>query len=193
MRCTLSFREICTRSAGGRASRRAKPVRFCAGLVVVLVMAMALAVAIPVPSAGASHSDERPVFRPPVDGPVTDPFRPPGGPFASGNRGVEYATGPGDAVRAAAAGTVVFSGAVAGSLYVTVDHGEGLNSTYSYLLRIVVRVGARVAQGQVIAVAGERLHFGVRMDNSYVDPAGLIGVPRIRVRLVSTGPWRRYR
>ena len=96
-------------------------------------------------------------------------------------------------VRAAAAGTVVFSGAVAGSLYVTLDHGGGVVSTYSYLQRISVRAGADVARGQVIAIVGERLHFSVRVDGSYADPAGFVGVRRVRVRLVPLGSWRPYR
>ena len=148
------------------------------------VAVAALAASLLAPAAGASQGDARPVFRPPVDRPVADPFRPPSDPYGPGNRGIEYDTEPGDAVRAAAAGTVVFSGAVAGSLHVTIDHGGGVVSSYSYLQRVSVRVGSRVSQGQVIAIAGERLHFGVRVDGSYVDPAGFIGVPRIRVRLV---------
>ena len=66
----------------------------------------------------------------------------------------------------------------------TVDHGGGLLSSYSYLLRISVRVGANVARGSVIGIAGERLHFGVRLEGVYTDPAGFIGVRRVRVRLV---------
>ena len=154
---------------------------------------MALAASVLAPSAGASRGDERLVFRPPVDAPVADPFRPPQDPYGPGNRGVEYDTEPGDVVRAAAAGVVVFSGAVARSLYVTVDHGGGVVSTYSYLRRISVRARAQVAQGQVIAIAGERLHFSVRVDGSYADPAGFVGVRRVRVRLVPLGSWRPYR
>ncbi len=148
------------------------------------------AVAIPAIEAGAASGDGRPVFRPPVERPVADPFREPEDPYGPGNRGVEYDTEPGDVVRAAADGTVVFAGAVARDLYVTVDHGGGVSSTYSYLLRVSVRAGARVVHGQVIAIAGERLHFGVRVDGSYADPAGFIGVRRARVRLVPLRPWR---
>lgn len=154
---------------------------WCRRAGAIAVVAAVVASASP---AAAQHRGDAPVFRPPVDAPVTDPFRPPDDPYGSGNRGIEYDTEPGDAVRAAAAGAVVFSGAVAGSLHVTIDHGGGVVSSYSYLLRISVRVDARVSQGQVIAIAGDRLHFGVRVDGSYVDPATFIGARRIRVRLV---------
>ena len=173
-----------------RAGRR----RRAAHLILLPAVAMALAASMLAAEAGAqSHDGGRLVFRPPVDAPVVDPFRPPENPYGPGNRGVEYDTEPGDVVRAAAAGTVVFSGAVAGSLYVTLDHGGGVLSTYSYLQRISVRAGADVAAGQVIAIAGERLHFSVRVDGSYADPAGFVGVRRVRVRLVPLRSWRPYR
>ena len=155
--------------------------RRAAWLLFVPTAALALAATMP-PAAAAHH--ERPVFRPPVDAPVADPFRLPENPYGPGNRGVEYDTEPGDVVRAAASGTVVFAGAVAGSLHVTVDHGGGLVSSYSYLQRLGVRVGTAVDQGAVIGVAGERLHFSVRLEGAYTDPAGFIGVRRVRVRLV---------
>ena len=167
--------------------------RRAAWLVLVPAAAVALVASMPTAPAAASHGDERLVFRPPVEAPVADPFRPPENPYGPGNRGVEYDTEPGDVVRAAASGTVVFSGAVAGSLYVTVDHGGGVVSTYSYVQRISVQAGTTVAPGQVIAVTGERLHFGVRVNGSYVDPAGFIGVRRVRVRLVPLRSWRPYR
>lgn len=156
--------------------------RRAAWLLFVPTVTMALAAMMP-PTAAAAHH-ERLVFRPPVDAPVTDPFRPPENPYGPGNRGVEYDTEPGDVVRAAAPGAVAFAGAVAGTLHVTVDHGGGLVSSYSYLQRLSVRVGTHVDQGAVIGVAGERLHFSVRLEGSYSDPAGFIGVRRVRVRLV---------
>ncbi|MCE2511102.1 MAG: M23 family metallopeptidase [Acidimicrobiia bacterium] len=143
-----------------------------------------IAMLAPVPAAAATHDRERPVFRPPVAAPVVDPFRPPETPYGPGNRGIEYDTEPGDVIRASASGTVEFAGAVAGTLHVTVDHGGGLLSSYSYLQRISVRIGADVARGAVIGIAGERLHFSVRLDGGYTDPDTFIGVRRMRVRLV---------
>lgn len=164
--------------------------RRAAWLLFVPAAAMVVA-SIPAPAAGAAkYHHERPVFRPPVDAPVSDPFRPPDSPYGPGNRGIEYDTEPGDAVRAAAPGTVAFAGAVAGTLHVTVDHGGGLLSSYSYLERVSVRSGAVVARGAVIGLAGERLHFGVRLDGGYTDPDAFIGVRRVRVRLVPLHPRR---
>jgi len=160
------------------------------GAIAVVAALVAAASAAP---AAAGHRGGSPVFRPPVDAPVSDPFRPPQDPYGPGNRGVEYDTDSGQAVRAAAAGTVVFAGAVAGSLHVTLDHGGGVVSSYSYLQRIGVRSGAVVAQGQAVGITGERLHFSVRVDGDYVDPAGFVGVRRVRVRLVPLRAWRSSR
>ena len=143
----------------------------------------ALSASLPDPSVPSGLSAE-PMFRPPVSAPVSDPFRLPEGPYGPGNRGIEYDTEPGEAVTAAAGGEVVFAGSVARSLHVTVDHGGGLVSSYSYLERITVPVGARVAQGDPIGAASERLHFGVRVDGAYVDPASLSAVGTVTVRLV---------
>ncbi len=153
--------------------------------LLVSAAAVMVGAVIPAPAAGAAHHYQRPVFRPPVDAPVSDPFRAPEKPYGPGNRGIEYDTEPGDVVRAAASGTVKFAGPVAGELHVTVDHGGGLLSSYSYLERISVRVGAAVGRGAVIGIAGERLHFGVRLSGDYTDPDTYIGVRRVRVRLVA--------
>ena len=91
------------------------------------------------PDPGTEHGSVR--YRPPVDAPVTDPFRPPLTPYGPGNRGIEYATVPGTLVRAAADGLVVFAGPVAGALHVTVLHGDGIRTSYSFLAVIRVRRG----------------------------------------------------
>jgi hypothetical protein len=101
---------------------------------------------------------------PPVAARVAVPFRAP-------------ACRPGVAARAAASGTVVFAGQVAGVVWVTVDHGGGLRTSYGPLRRVTVRRGATVASGAVLATAAGPLHFGVRIGGRYVDPAGLLGRP----------------
>jgi murein DD-endopeptidase MepM/ murein hydrolase activator NlpD len=114
---------------------------------------------------------------PPVAARVAVPFRAPACRWCPGQRGLEYANRPGVAARAAASGTVVFAGQVAGVVWVTVDHGGGLRTSYGPLRRVTVRRGATVASGAVLATAAGPLHFGVRIGGRYVDPAGLLGRP----------------
>ena len=144
-------------------------------------MAMAVAVLASVAAAGPSGV----VYAPPTDAPVADPFRLPPQPWLAGNRGIEYATVPGQEVRAIGAGVVGFAGRVAGRLVVAVVHADGLRSSYVGLESVLVLVGARVRGGQVIARAGPHLHLGVRRGQTYLDPASLwAAVPLGRVRLV---------
>ena len=71
---------------------------------------------------------------PPVDAPVVDPFRAAAVPVVPGQpRPRRTPSAPGTPVRAAAAGTVTFSGVVAGTRYVVVDHADGLRATYGGL------------------------------------------------------------
>lgn len=134
---------------------------------------------------GAPEGDGGPaVYSPPVDAPITDPFRPPPQPWLPGNRGIEYATVPGTPVRAAGRGRVSFAGPVAGALHVTVAHPDGIRTSYSFLASIAVAAGAEVVRGQVVGVAGSRLHVGARRGTTYIDPAslwGAVGPPWVRL------------
>jgi murein DD-endopeptidase MepM/ murein hydrolase activator NlpD len=122
-------------------------------------------------------------YEPPVDAPIVDPFRPPPGPYAPGNRGIEYRTVPGTTVRSSADGRVTFAGAVAGSRHVTVLHADGIRTSYSYLARVLVARGEAVALGEPVGVTGRRLHVGARRGDTYIDPASLWarGPPRVRL------------
>ena len=74
--------------------------------------------------------------------------------WGPGHRGIDYGVVAGTQVRAAAFGTVSFAGSVAGILAVTIDHGRGLESTYSQLAEVSVEAGDVVAAGTWIGVAG---------------------------------------
>jgi peptidase M23-like protein/putative serine esterase DUF676 len=145
------------------------------------------------------------VLQPPAGGRVVRGFEEPIGRFDAGHRGLDIALPLGTPVRAAADGTVAFAGVVAGSLFVTVDHGAPfgrgrLETTYSFLSRIDVRSGSAVRAGDVIGASGAghpgsnvpALHFGVRSGGRYVDPAPLLRLPRAGrddvSDLVSLGP-----
>lgn len=148
-------------------------------IVVALTTVMLLNSGVPRP-AGAAEV----LFRRPTSAPVLDPFRLPEGKYGPGNRGIEYNTGEFDRIVAAARGTVVFAGPVARSLFVTVDHGNGLQSSYGFVGHILVREGEEVAGGDLVALAEGPFHFSVRLHGEYVDPEPLFGSRRVVVRLV---------
>jgi len=119
----------------------------------------------------------------PVVGPVIRGFEPPDGPFGPGHRGIDIAVPFGTPVRAAQDGVVSFAGWVGGALYVSVDHADGVRTTYSWLSAVTVNKGQTVAMGDVIAASGHghpdvptpHLHFGARIGTTYIDPMILLG------------------
>lgn len=132
-------------------------------------------------SSAVVRSDSTVRYRPPVDGEITDPFRAPDGPYGAGNRGLEYATSPGSPARAIGAGTVAFSGPVAGRAVVSIVHPDGLRSSLTGLASTSVVVGDVVEVGDVVGTTNASLHLGVRRDDDYIDPASLFaaqGSPR---------------
>ena len=117
---------------------------------------------------------------------------PPGTGTRAGHRGVDLAAAAGTAVRAPAAGVVVFAGRLVDRGVVSIDHGGGLRSSLEPVTASVVR-GARVAPVQLVGTvdAGHPrcapavcLHWGVRLDGEYLDPMLLLAP--VRVRLL---PW----
>jgi murein DD-endopeptidase MepM/ murein hydrolase activator NlpD len=121
----------------------------------------------------------------PVVGPILRGFDPPDDPYGSGHRGIDIGAPAGTVVVAPAAGTVTFAGTVAGSFFVTIDHGGGLASTYSWLTELLVRRGDRVTSGEPIARSGyghpgdtvDSLHMGVKLNGAYVDPLDYLTAP----------------
>jgi murein DD-endopeptidase MepM/ murein hydrolase activator NlpD len=128
----------------------------------------------------------RPCWSPPVVAAVADAFRPPGCPWCAGNRGIEYATQSGDAVRAVAGGQVSFAGEVAGTGYVVVRHADGLRVTYGNLAEIAWRAGDVVVAGVLIGRADGHVHIGVRRGDEYIDPGPMLGESIGVARLVPT-------
>jgi Peptidase family M23/Putative serine esterase (DUF676) len=184
------------RRAGRRRRRRWPSVwdlcrprlAWVAVALAIVVGQVLIVVLVAPPAAGAQAQAPRGAYLPPVDAPISDPFRPPATPYGAGNRGIEYATTPGAPVHASAAGTVLFAGPVAGALHVTVGHPDGLRTSYSFLTGVDVAVGQPVEQGGRVGTAGDRLHFGVRAGDIYVDPAALFTGVVVEVELVPTEP-----
>lgn len=154
-------------------------------LAVVLATLVAFVAAAPATVAAAPAGPAAAVtYRPPVDAPIVDAFRPPAADWNAGNRGLEYATVPGTAVTASAAGEVVFAGPVGTGLHVVVLHDDGLRTSYSFLALVAVKRGDKVRQGQTVGTAQDRFHFGVRAGEAYLDPALLFGGGPPQVHLV---------
>jgi len=119
----------------------------------------------------------------PVTGPVINGFDPPASPFGSGHRGIDIAAAAGTPVLAPAPGTITFAGPVAGHLFVTIDHGGGVESTYSWVSVLAVKKGDVVAAGALVARSGAghpgdlvpSVHMGVKLHDVYVDPLTYLG------------------
>jgi len=92
--------------------------------------------------------------------------------------GLDYAASEGDEVLASCAGTVVCAMERGGyGLMIEIDHGGGFVTRYAHLSAINVALGATVAQGDVIGLAGSTgncksavLHFELRCDGIAYNP-----------------------
>ncbi|MDQ4095429.1 MAG: peptidoglycan DD-metalloendopeptidase family protein [Actinomycetota bacterium] len=117
-----------------------------------------------------------------MDGLIERHFDAPENEFGPGHRGIDYAVSAGTRVRAAGPGVVTWAGPVAGRLAVTIDHGDGLETTYSILSALEVTRGDVVDEGRWIGTTGSAhpeaaggLHFGVKLHDHYVDPLAFLG------------------
>jgi len=94
------------------------------------------------------------------------------------HKGLDIAVAFGSDVRAAAAGTVIFSGQKGGyGNCVIISHGNGLATLYGHLSQLVSKVNDKVKVGQVIAKSGNsgrstgpHLHYEVHKNNTPVNP-----------------------
>jgi len=124
-------------------------------------------------------------FRAPVASAPTDSFgtrRMLNGKLATIHKGMDFRAASGTVVRAGNSGVVV----LARPLYyegncVIIDHGLGLFTLSMHFSRIDVKEGQRVAQGDRLGlsgatgrVTGPHLHWAVRWQGAYLDPAKLL-------------------
>jgi murein DD-endopeptidase MepM/ murein hydrolase activator NlpD len=118
----------------------------------------------------------------PVDGAVVSGF---GSRTINGSYeyhpGIDIAVPSGTPIRAAAAGTVIFTEPEASSggygNYTCIDHGGGLSTCYAHQETFAVSAGQQVSQGQIIGYSdctgycfGPHLHFEVRINGEVTDP-----------------------
>jgi murein DD-endopeptidase MepM/ murein hydrolase activator NlpD len=93
--------------------------------------------------------------------------------------GLDITAARGAAVRAAAAGTVIFAGREENQFgnLVVIEHGDGWHTAYGSLSTVTVKEGGKVRQGERIGLVGDtsvtrrtELHFELRKDGTPVDP-----------------------
>ena len=104
------------------------------------------------------------------------------GKLASIHKGTDFRAATGTPMRAGNSGTVV----LAQHLYyegncVMIDHGQGLMSISMHLSRIDVKAGQHISRGQQLGlsgatgrVTGPHLHWAIRWQGAYLDPAKLL-------------------
>lgn len=129
-----------------------------------------------------------PAFAWPVQGKVLRPFiiSKPG---QTGHDGIDILAPEGTAVRASAAGKVIFAGPGPSEFGLTVIiwHGGRWTTTYSYLSKITVKEGDKVKAGERVGLVGEtglatepQLHFAIHRNKLAQDPARYLAKPKKR-------------
>jgi murein DD-endopeptidase MepM/ murein hydrolase activator NlpD len=124
--------------------------------------------------AGSKRGTGRLVW--PTSGYVTQAYKPL-------HRALDIARAKGTPIKAADSGTVVFAGwSNTGYGYnIVIDHGNGLQTRYAHLSRILVQRGQTVAKGGQIGnmgstgrSTGPHLHFEVIKGGALVNPVGYL-------------------
>lgn len=155
-------------------------------LGVALLVALALSPSGPATDgAPPAPAGVLPGYRLPLDppAPVVHPFRAPADRWSAGHRGVDLAADAGAAVLAPGDGFVSFAGQVAGRPVLTLTHPGGRRSSLEPVIASV-ELGQAVVAGQVVGTLGDGalshcapascLHWGVRADQTYLDPLSLL-------------------
>jgi murein DD-endopeptidase MepM/ murein hydrolase activator NlpD len=154
-----------------------KPVRTGQRLLIPTLIALPD----PVPAAAPAIR-----FAWPLAGPVRRGFT--ARPAADSHDGLDIKGTEGAAVRASAAGKVLFAGPEPrqfGNL-VVIDHGDGVATAYAFLSRVTVTKDEEVRAGERIGLVGHtglakgsELHFELRRNNRPVDPASELAGPAV--------------
>lgn len=107
--------------------------------------------------------------------------------WLSGHRGVDLPLEIGAEVVSAGDGMVVFAGLVAGTPTISIDHADGVRTTYQPV-HPRISAGDPVVAKQVIGTLGHPttaypgLQWGARIGDDYINPVGLLPTPSIRLK-----------
>ena len=101
---------------------------------------------------------------------------------SSSHQGIDIGAPTGSSILAAAGGTVTISTySYSAGNYVMINHGGGVYTVYMHCSELLVKAGQEVTQGQVIGKVGStgystgpHLHFGIRVNGSYVSPTNYV-------------------
>jgi murein DD-endopeptidase MepM/ murein hydrolase activator NlpD len=132
---------------------------------------------------------------------VTRYFLPPPEPWKPGHRGVDLAAAPGAQVLSPADGIVTFVGEVAGRPVLSIGHDGGLVSSFLPVHSGLAR-GGKISRGGLLGTlagtgtgmagspphcAAPCLHWGVRLNGTYVNPLSFVTDRRPSVLLPLRG------
>lgn len=113
---------------------------------------------------------------------VEKPFNKPAKNWLPGHRGVDLRISPGSYIYAPSAGTIHFSGSVAGKATVSIQHPDGVRTTYQ-IVEGLYPAGTVVEKGEAFAIAQESvLHWGAIYQGEYINPLSLLGKEKIRLK-----------
>jgi len=100
--------------------------------------------------------------------------------------GTDYRAPIGTKIRATSGGMIVVARDLFYTGYtVTIDHGLGIFTVYGHLSKLIVKEGDRVRKGDLLALSGNtgrtsgpHLHWGVKIQNDYIDGNSLVRVTK---------------
>ena len=125
---------------------------------------------------GSSYKETSIAFAKPITARISSRF---GSRWGSTHKGLDFGASTGTPIKAAADGTVTFSGWNSGGFgyLVIISHGNGVQTYYGHASELKCKVGDYVYQGDTIALVGNtgdsqgsHLHFEIRINDVAYNP-----------------------
>ena len=98
------------------------------------------------------------------------------------HQGLDIAAPTGTKIKAAASGTISYSGEKGGyGNLIIINHGNGITTYYGHCSKLIAKVGEKVNAGDIIAEVGStgnstgpHLHLEIRRNGAYIDPTNYL-------------------